>query len=133
MNIVESTVKEVLEEATKINFGKYKFLLKVDANDDPQKTGIRISFIPLEFGQISSAVQNDIAIELESRLERGLAEYGLRVERDRAVKDKTVIRFFIYVEYFERLVRKALQGQNPSNKEDDEAGDASLPQIDDIK
>ena len=127
MKTLESYVREVLNEATKVKFGKYNFLLKVDCNEDPQKKGIKIQFIPTEFGQINSATQNDIAIELESRLERGLAEYGLRVERDRQIKDKTTIAYFIYIEYFDRLVRKALEGQNPSRK-----GESALPEPEDI-
>lgn len=114
MNILEETAREVLTEATRIHFGKYNFLLKVDTNEDPQKKGVKIQFIPTEFGQINSTTQNDIAIELETRLEKGLADYGLRVERDRGLKDKTIIGFFVYIEYFDRLVRKALEGQNPS-------------------
>lgn len=131
MTKIETYVKEVLEESTKVNFGKYKFLLKVDTNEDPQKMGIRVSFIPMEFGQINSTTQNDIAIELETRLEKGLAEYGLRVERDRAVRDKSVIRFFIYIEYFDRLIRKALEGQNPNKQEGDSGVD--LPGESEIK
>ena len=127
MKKLESYVREVLNEATKVKFGKYNFLLKVDCNEDPQKKGIKIQFIPTEVGQINSATQNDIAIELESRLERGLAEYGLRVERDRQIKDKTTIAYFIYIEYFDRLVRKALEGQNPSRK-----GESALPEPEDI-
>ena len=127
MKKLESYVREVLNEATKVKFGKYNFLLKVDCNEDPQKKGIKIQFIPTEFGQINSATQNDIAIELVSRLERGLAEYGLRVERDRQIKDKTTIAYFIYIEYFDRLVRKALEGQNPSRK-----GESALPEPEDI-
>ena len=127
MKKLESYVREVLNEATKVKFGKYNFLLKVDCNEDPQKKGIKIQFIPTEFGQINSATQNDIASELESRLERGLAEYGLRVERDRQIKDKTTIAYFIYIEYFDRLVRKALEGQNPSRK-----GESALPEPEDI-
>lgn len=119
MNKLDTYVKEVLEEATKVNFGDYKFLLKVDTNEDPQKMGVRVSFIPMEFGKINRTTQNDIAIELESRLEKGLAEFGLRVERDRAVRDKSIIRFFIYIEYFDRLIRKALSSQNPNAKEED--------------
>lgn len=112
--LLEESVREVLAEATKIHFGKYNFLLKVDTNEDPQKKGVKVQFIPTEFGQINFTTQNDIAIELESRLEKGLEQFGLRVERDRGLKDKTVIGFFIYLEYFDRLVRKALQSQNPS-------------------
>lgn len=119
---LENLVQEVITESTKVNFGQYKFLLKVDTNEDPQKMGVRISFIPTEFGQISSTALNDVAIELESRLEKGLADYGLRVERDRAVRDKSVIRFIIHVEYFSRLVRKALEGQNPGTKKDSGVG-----------
>ena len=130
--IVSDLVKEVISESTKVKFGKYRFLLKVDTNEDPQKMGVRISFIPLEFGMMNSATQDDVAIELESRLEKGLADYGLRVERDRAVKDKSVIRFFIYIEYFERLVRKALKGQNPEGSEESEAS-ASLPETPEVK
>lgn len=114
---LEETVREVLTEATKIHFGKYNFILKVDTNEDPQKKGVKVQFIPTEFGQMNLTTQNDIAIELESRLERGLEQFGLRVERDRGLKDKTVIGFFIYIEYFDRLVRKALEGQNPSKNQ----------------
>lgn len=112
--MLEESVREVLTEATKVHFGKYNFLLKVDTNEDPQKKGVKVQFIPTEFGQMNATTQNDIAIELESRLEKGLEQFGLRVERDRGLKDKTVIGFFIYIEYFDRLVRKALEGQNPS-------------------
>ncbi len=114
-NILEELTREVLAESTKVKFGGYRFLLKVDTNEDPNKKGVKIQFIPTQFGQINSTTQNDIAIELESRLEKGLAEYGLRVERDRALKDKTVIGFFIYIEYFDRIVRKALESQNPGD------------------
>ena len=112
--MLEEAVRQVLSEATKIHFGKYNFILKVDTNEDPQKKGVKVQFIPTEFGQMNISTQNDIAIELESRLEKGLEQVGLRVERDRGLKDKTVIGFFIYIEYFDRLVRKALEGQNPS-------------------
>lgn len=106
---------QTVTESAKINFAGHKFLLKVDTNEDPQKKGVKVQFIPTEFGSISSTEQNDIAIELESRLENGLGEYDLRVERDRNLKDKTVIGFFIYIEYFDRIIRKALSGQNPDS------------------
>lgn len=116
--MLEEAVRQVLSEATKIHFGKYNFILKVDTNEDPQKKGVKVQFIPTEFGQMNMSTQNDIAIELESRLEKGLEQVGLRVERDRGLKDKTVIGFFIYIEYFDRLVRKALEGQNPSKSDE---------------
>ena len=115
-------VKQVIAEAAKIKFAGHQFMLKVDVNEDPQKKGLKIQFIPTTFGQLSKTEQNDIAIELESRLEAGLDQYDMRVERDRNLKDKTIIGFFVYIEYFDKLVRKALSGQNPS-KLDSSAND----------
>ena len=109
---LENLVKQITE-AAKINFAGHQFILKVDTNEDTQKKGVKVQFIPTEFGSISATEQNDIAIELEERLEQGLSEYDLRVERDRNLKDKTIIGFFIYIEYFDRIIRKALSGQNP--------------------
>ena len=114
MKKLETLVKQVLNEAAKINFAGHSFLLKIDTNEDPTKKGVKIQFIPTEFGSISGTEQNDIAIELEGRLESGLAEYDLRVERDRNLKDKTIIGFFIYIEYFDKIIRKALNNQNPN-------------------
>jgi len=113
-------LKEIITmvtEAAKINFAGHSFLLKVDTNEDPQKKGVKVQFIPTEFGSLTSTQQNDIAIELEERLEQGLGEYELKVERDRNLKDKTVIGFFIYIEYFDKIIRKALSNQNPHNSE----------------
>jgi hypothetical protein len=120
MSKLKSLVKELITEAAKINFAGHKFLLKVDVNEDPQKKGVKVQFLPTQFGGITSTEQNDIAIELEKRLEQGLAEYELRVERDRNLKDKTVIGFFIYIEYFDKIIRKALSGQNPDLPADEE-------------
>lgn len=106
-----------LTEAAKVNFAGHSFLLKVDTNEDPQKKGVKVQFIPTEFGSLSPTEQNDIAIELEGRLEQGLDDYELRVERDRNLKDKSVIGFFIYIEYFDKLIRKALGNQNPETND----------------
>lgn len=114
MSKIENYIKSVISEAAKIKFAGHTFMLKVDTNEDPQKKGVKVQFLPTKFGSITSTEQNDIAIELEKRLEQGLAEYELRVERDRNLKDKTIIGFFIYIEYFDKIIRKALSGQNPT-------------------
>ena len=107
----------MVTEAAKINFAGHSFLLKVDTNEDPNKKGVKVQFIPTEFGSLTATQRNDIAIELEERLEQGLDEYDLRVERDRNLKDKTIIGFFIYIEYFDKIIRKALSQQNPGSSE----------------
>ena len=118
MNKIENYVRNFINEAAKIKFAGHTFMLKIDTNEDPQKKGVKVQFLPTKFGSITTTEQNDIAIELEKRLEQGLAEYELRVERDRNLKDKTIIGFFIYIEYFDKIIRKALSGQNPSGRED---------------
>lgn len=115
--MITETVRTVLSEAVKINFAGHKFLLKVDVNEDPQKKGIKVQFLPTTFGSMTSTSQNDIAIELEKRLETGLSQYDLKVERDRNLKDRTIIGFFIYVEYLDKLIRKVLKDQNPSKEQ----------------
>lgn len=114
--ILTSVLNELVTESAKIKFADHQFTLKVDVNEDPQKKGLKIQFIPTEFGELTKTQQNDIAIELESRLEKGLARYDMKVERDRNLKNKTIIGFFVYIEYFDRLVRKALSSQNPVKK-----------------
>ena len=114
MNKLESIVRQTLSEAAKIKFAGHSFILKVDTNEDPQKKGVKVQFLPTEFGTLTKTQQDDKAIELESRLEKGLASFDMRVERDRNLKDKTIIGFFIYIEYFDRIIRKALSGQNPT-------------------
>jgi len=118
MNNLESIIRQTINEAAKIKFAGHSFILKVDTNEDPQKKGVKVQFLPTEFGNITSTEQNDIAIELETRLEDGLSSYDMKVERDRNLKDKTIIGFFIYIEYFDRIIRKALSGQNPTNDGD---------------
>ena len=113
MNTLEKIVRETLTEAAKINFAGHQFVLKVDTNEDPQKKGVKVQFLPTQFGTITPTEQNDIANELAERLNSGLAEYELRVERDRELKDKTIIGFFIYADQFDKMIRKALVGTNP--------------------
>jgi len=119
MKRIQELIK-IVSEAAKINFAGHSFLLKVDTNEDPNKKGVKVQFLPTEFGSLTPTQQNDIAIELEQRLEQGLAEYDLRVERDRNLRDKSIIGFFIYIEYFDKIIRKALSGQNPTPTNDKE-------------
>ena len=113
MNNIEYLIRNTLSEAAKIKFAGHNFILKVDTNEDPQKKGVKIQFLPTKFGSITPTEQDDIAIELEKRLSGGLEPFDMKVERDRNLKDKTIVGFFIYIEYFDRIIRKALSGQNP--------------------
>ena len=99
-----------LQEAVKVNFQDHTFALKVDVNEDPNKKGIKIQFLPTTFTAMSKTQQDEIAMQLEEKLEAGLAKHGMKVERDRNLKDKTIIGFFVYIEYVHKLVKQALEG-----------------------
>lgn len=104
-------VKQVIQEAVKVNFKNHSFLLKVDVNEDPNKKGVKVQFLPTSFGNISPTEQNDIAISLGEKLDAGLRQFGMAVERDRELKNKSVIGFFIYLEYLDKIVRNILKGE----------------------
>tara|TARA_X000001382_G_scaffold87875_1_gene62775 strand:+ start:163 stop:549 length:387 start_codon:yes stop_codon:yes gene_type:complete len=108
--IINEEIQNILNEAVKINFKGQQFVLKVDVNEDPNKKGIKVQFLPTSFGNLTRTEQDDIAIALSEKLSAGLKAYGLDVERDRNLKDKTIIGFFIYIEYLDKIIRKALAG-----------------------
>lgn len=117
-DFLKEQIKQVLNEVVKINFRGHQFALKVDTNEDPNKKGIKIQFLPTTFGRITPTEQNDIAIALADKLDQGLSKYGLQVERDRNLKNKSVIGFFIYIEYLDKIVRQALAQDEPQQPTD---------------
>lgn len=117
-DIIREELQSVLNEAVKINFKGHQFVLKVDVNEDPQKKGIKVQFLPTSFGNLTRTEQDDIAIALADKLNAGLKAFGLDVERDRNLKDKTIIGFFIYIEYLDKIIRKALAGEQDGEEVD---------------
>lgn len=101
-------IKQVLSEVTKVNFKGHKFVLKIDVNEDPNKKGVKVQFLPTTFGNMSKQEQDNIAMELAQKLNNGLSALGLSVERDRELKDKTIIAYFIYIEYLNKIILNAL-------------------------
>jgi len=111
MNILNE-IKQVLSEVTTVNFQGQKFVLKVDVNEDPNKKGIKVQFLPTQFEGMSKQKQDELAMALENKLDQGLASIGMKVERDRQLKDKTILGFFIYIEYIDKIIRQALSQSN---------------------
>ena len=110
-------IKEMLSEVTKVNFKGNKFVLKIDVNEDPNKKGIKVQFLPTTFSGMSKQQQDEIAMDLGAKLNQGLVPLGLTVERDRELKDKTIVGFFIYIEYLDKIIINALSqaANEPSN------------------
>jgi hypothetical protein len=116
MNLLNE-IKQILSEVTKVNFRGHKFVLKIDVNEDPNKKGVKVQFLPTTFTGMSKQQQDDIAMELGAKLNQGLSSLGLAVERDRELKDKTIIGFFIYIEYLNKIIINALnQAAETPNK-----------------
>lgn len=113
-----SEIKHVLNEVKVVNFDGHKFMLRTSVNEDPKKQGIRVQFLPTTFGDLTPTQRNDVSIALGEKLDNALEPYELRVERDRNLKDKTIIGFFIYLEYIDKIIRQALSGE-----ESEEAGE----------
>ena len=57
MNKLKEAIKSILNESAKINFAGHTFVLKIDTNEDPQKKGVKIQFLPTKFGNITSTEQ----------------------------------------------------------------------------
>lgn len=104
-------IQNVIAEATKVNFKGKQFVLKVDVNEDPNKKGIKVQFIPADMTPMSSTDRDEIAMALGEKLDAGLQSHGMQVERDRQLKDKSIIGFFIYIEYVDKIIRQALGTQ----------------------
>ena len=116
MNLLNE-IKQIISETTKVNFKGHKFVLKIDVNEDPNKKGVKVQFLPTTFTGMDKKQQDDIAMELGEKLNQGLSSLGLSVERDRELKDKTIIGFFIYIEYLNKIIINALNqaAQTPNN------------------
>lgn len=97
-------VKSTLQEVTAVNYKGKKYVLKIDVNEDPNKKGIKIQFIPTDYSSEMSRDQTELAMELQAKLNQALSPIGLSVERDRQLKDKSVIGFFVFLEYLEKVI-----------------------------
>ena len=75
-----------LQEAVKVNFQDHTFALKVDVNEDPNKKGIKIQFLPTTFTAMSKTQQDEIAMELE--------EIEQKVNSDGDFDDRRAFHFF---------------------------------------
>lgn len=113
----------MIQEVTTVNINDQGFRLHIDVNDDPQKKGLQVQFIPQEGVLLNPDEQDNIAIELQKRLDAKLSNYGMQVERDRQLKDKTVIAFFVYIEYFDELIRQALAQDSGNSSGPEETSD----------
>jgi hypothetical protein len=56
-------IKQILSEVTTVNFQGQKFVLKVDVNEDPNKKGIKVQFLPTQFNGLNKQKQDELAMD----------------------------------------------------------------------
>lgn len=105
---LQKEVKHILSEVTKVNFKGHTFVLKVDVNEDPNKKGVKIQFLPTSFTGMDKKQQDGVAMDLAQKLNQALSPLGLSVERDRELRDKSILGFFISIEYLDKIIIDAL-------------------------
>lgn len=101
-------MKKLLTESTTLSFGGYRYIFSVGAIDSGNKQGFSVRFIPEDPSPIDSTRRDAISVELQKRLQKILEKRDLSVERDRQLRDKNVIGFVVYREFFAQMILKGL-------------------------
>jgi len=99
----------VLNESRKVNINGQSYKMQLGVNKNPTKQGIKIQFTPLT-AELSSTSKADMSVSLQNHLNKALSKYGLAVDIDADVPSQDVIGFYIRLAYFDKLLKKALAG-----------------------
>ena len=104
-----SVQKSSIKEAT-ITASDTKFNLRTGVNKNDTKLGVKIQFEPIA-AALDSDKKAKLEVALQTKLNEGLAQYGIQVSKDTDVPRPDVIGFFIPLAQVKNLIVKALTGQ----------------------
>ena len=82
--------------------------LRVDVNHNPTKKGIKVQFVMPQ--TIEGDAKAEMTQKLQSKLNQGLAQYGLTVSQDTDVPYANVIGFLIPIADVKLMIKKAITG-----------------------
>ena len=101
--IINEEIQNILNEAVKINFKGQQFVLKVDVNEDPNKKGIKVQFLPTSFGNLTRTEQDDIAIALSERVlkDSDVCENDITIRLDAKKLDQET---FGYIQQLSQII-----------------------------
>ncbi len=104
-------LKSILKESlSKIVYNGVPYRLKIDANEDPTKQGIRIQLSPLNGQPISE----ELSTQLQLQLNQNLGKVGLSVDIDGDVAYENTVGYLIRLVYFEKLIKDSF-ANHPEN------------------
>ena len=84
--------------------------LRVDVNHNPTTKGIKVQFVMPQ--TIEGDAKAEMTQKLQSKLNQGLAQYGLTVSQDTDVPYANVIGFLIPIADVKLMIKKAITGGN---------------------
>lgn len=82
--------------------------LKVSVNKNPTKEGLKVQFVFPE--PVNGDFRTETTQKLQTKLNKGLGQYGMTVSQDTDVPYENVIGFMIPVADLQLLIKKALTG-----------------------
>ena len=112
---IKDIIKEQLKEAT-VTASDTKFNLRTGVNKNETKLGIKIQFEPIA-AALDSDKKSKLEVALQTKLNEGLAQYGIQVSKDTDVPRPDVIGFFIPLAQLKNLIVKSLTGQKVDKPE----------------
>ena len=108
---IKGIIKEQLKEAT-VTASDTKFNLRTGVNKNDTKLGVKIQFEPIA-AALDSDKKAKLEVALQTKLNEGLAQYGIQVSKDTDVPRPETIGFFIPLKQIKNLIIGVLEGKKP--------------------
>tara|TARA_Y100001963_G_scaffold116028_1_gene161172 strand:+ start:661 stop:1272 length:612 start_codon:yes stop_codon:yes gene_type:complete len=108
---IKNIIKEQLEEAT-VTASDTKFNLRMGVNKNDTKLGVKIQFEPIA-AALDSDKKAKLEVALQTKLNEGLAQYGIQVSKDTDVPRPETVGFFIPLKQIKNLIIGVLEGKSP--------------------
>ncbi len=105
--------------------------LKVSVNKNPTKEGLKVQFVFPE--TVDGDFKTETTQKLQTKLNKGLGQYGLTVSQDTDVPYENVIGFMIPVADLQLLIKKALTGDTETPAEAPAEAPAEEPAKEPVK
>ena len=108
---IKNIIKEQLKEAT-VTASDTKFNLRTGVNKNDTKLGVKVQFEPIA-AALDSDKKAKLEVALQTKLNEGLAQYGIQVSKDTDVPRPETIGFFIPLKQIKNLIIGVLEGKSP--------------------
>lgn len=107
----------IFESVGEINYSGNTYQIVVDVTESPTKQGVRIKFKPMS--SIVRSSKQDVASQLQEKINQTLLSTGLMVDSDPDVLDENTIGFIISVSHIQNLITKAFNNDQPTPEDSD--------------